>query len=400
MTDLLKNIHRLHSRSHAHAGLVVDEDGVAFGPGCTLVRRLPDGTYRALDDDELAFIPHMAKAGIDARRLSRIAEALEGGNMMRAQLLGLQLPLAAQAPPDASLSKSGFDEKEPRKPDGEWTIGSVLSTMAEGMGLAETAAEGSVAAAARAALAGVARAATGVAGVAAGLVYPTAEWNTFQGTLPDRPDVDYRYDEGELALYKTLPNGSRTQLYRGRADRDQLYRNAAGDIVGIDLGRGFQVDIDRIEAPAGSVAQVKARSISTTDDPQVCPDPGPDVPHSASPRALAYQWQITNLPPMLAVALNGQIYDGCNEFTGHMLEAKGPGYERLMRYKFIWDRIQKTFDNLARRQSDAAGGRRVEWHFAEEKVADEVRKHFSEIGLDNIDVVYTPAIIVITPIRD
>jgi YD repeat-containing protein len=399
MTDLHKHVHRLYARSYAHAGLVVDEEGVAFGDGCTLVRRLPSGTYRALDEDELALIPHVAKAGVGARQLSRIAEALNGRNLVRAQLLGLQLPLAGrEPPPTADLSKGGYDDQEPRKPDGEWTFGA-LTAVAEGMGFADGPAE-AAAAAARAAFAGVARVAGGAAGMVAGLVYPDANWNTFRGTLPDRRDIDYRYDEGELSVFKTLPDGSKTQLYRGRADQDQVFRDADGNAVGIDLGRGFALKVDQLEAPADGIARPIDRAINATDEPEVCPAPTPDHPHSASARAIAYQWQITHLPLMMAVALNGQIYDGCDKVTADMLEAKGPGYERLMRYSFIWNRVQKTFDTRARRQSAAAGERRVEWHFAEENVADRVREHFREIGLDNVDVIYTPPIVVITPIRD
>lgn len=406
MIDPQKNIRRLHARSDAHRGLVVDETGVAFGTACELVRRLPGGGYRTLDERELALVAGgagMGEAGrILKRRLSRIADALEDGDLVHAQLLGLQLPLATQAPPAGSgFSKAGYDENEPRNAAGKWGIGGMATAAAEGMGFAEGGAS-AIAAAARAALASVAGVASGAAGLLAGLVYPSGNWDTFQGKLPDRQDVDFRYDEGELSLYRTAPDGGRTQLYQGRAGEDQLYRDASGSVVGVDLGRGFHIDIDRIEAPASGTDRAAARATAqaTTDEPQVCPDPSLDHPHSASARAIAYQWQITHLTPMFAVALNGQVYDGCDLITGAMLEAKGPGFERLMRYPFIWDRIQRTFDNLALRQSNAAGGRRVEWHFAEEAVADRVRAHFSEIGLENVDVIYTPAIVVITPVRE
>jgi len=113
---------------------------------------------------------------------------------------------------------------------------------------------------------------------------------------------------------------------------------------------------------------VAARAAAATDEPQVCPDPGFDWPHSASPRAIAYQWQITNLPIGLAVTLNGQVYDGCDPTTGHMLEAKGPGYEAMMRNSFLHDIIIGQFGDLAEQESEAAGSRIVEWHFAEASV--------------------------------
>ncbi|GGF32770.1 hypothetical protein GCM10011611_43690 [Aliidongia dinghuensis] len=397
MFDPQEQVRRLHTRDDARRGLVVDHEGVAFGPDCELVRRLPGGAYRALDKNELALVPRMAKAGADPRQLSRIADALNGGNLVRAQLLGLQLPLAAQEPPSAGgLLKGGYDDQEPRKPNGEWTVGGALATAAEGMGFAEAAIDASaIATAARAALAGVAGSA---AGLLAGLVYPSGNWNTYQGTLDGRPDVDYRYDEGHLSLYRTAPDGSRTQLYQGRAGSDGLYRDPQGTVIGSDLGRGFRVDIDRIDAVSDKSPPVtQARAVSTTDEPQVCPDPGPDHPHGASPRAQAYQWQITGLPPGLAIWFNGQVYDGCNPVTGALLEAKGPGYEAMMDL-FWWDDTVKDFDELAIRELDNAGGRRVEWHFAEKRVADFMRAHFADLNLTNIDVIYTPPTTIFSPL--
>lgn len=75
-------------------------------------------------------------------------------------------------------------------------------------------------------------------------------------------------------------------------------------------------------------AQAGTRAIAPastdTDNPQLCPDPGPDAPHGASARAIAYQAQISALnnpdrplPPGLAVSLinpkTGKrvVYDDC-----------------------------------------------------------------------------------------
>jgi len=73
-----------------------------------------------------------------------------------------------------------------------------------------------------------------------------------------------------------------------------------------------------------------------------------------------------------------------------MLDAKGPGYERFMRYGF-WRSIVARLDALAKRQSEAAGDRMVEWHFAEEAPANAMREHFRKMGFDKILVIYTPA---------
>jgi hypothetical protein len=408
MIDPQPHRRRLHTRSEASRGLVVDSDGVAFGASCALVHRLTDGSYRVVHKTALAQAVGGAGHGEDIptlrQRLSRIADALDQGNLVRAQLLGLQLPLAGETPSaDSGLIKAGFNDQESRNAAGEWTIGgATAAAVVEGMGFAE--AEGSaiatvartvLAGAARTAVAGAAGIAGGAAGLVAGLVYPSAKWNTYKGTLADHPDVDYRYDEGELSLYRTGADGKPALIYQSRAGEDGFYRDAQGNVIGRDLGGGFKVDADLVRVVPSEAARafVAARAAAATDEPQVCPDPGLDWPHSASPRAIAYQWQITALPIGVAVTLNGQVYDGCDQKTGNLLEAKGPGYERLMRNSFLRNIIIKQFDNLAQRESEAAGGRIVEWHFAEASVADWAREHFREKGFNNIVVIHTPPIV-------
>jgi hypothetical protein len=116
-------------------------------------------------------------------------------------------------------------------------------------------------------------------------------------------------------------------------------------------------------------------------------------------RAIAYQWQITGLPPGLAIWVNGQNYDGCRETDGTLLEAKGPGYQKIMEdpHKgFIWNGIVNDFLDQGENQDRAAGGRALEWHFAEKPVADKVREIFKAKGI-NARVIFTPAIVDLSP---
>jgi hypothetical protein len=84
------------------------------------------------------------------------------------------------------------------------------------------------------------------------------------------------------------------------------------------------------------------------DKPQLCPDPGPDVAHGASDRSIAYQAQISALnnpqrplAPGLAVSLINPVtgkrvvYDDCRESDGTMIEAKGPGFAKMLRSKYF-----------------------------------------------------------------
>lgn len=79
-----------------------------------------------------------------------------------------------------------------------------------------------------------------------------------------------------------------------------------------------------------------------------------------------------------------------------MGDAKGPGYAKFMISADGWyewyDGEDEIKDQMAR-QSRAAVGRQVEWHFAEEDVADHFRRYVeaNRDKLPNIQVFYTPA---------
>jgi hypothetical protein len=101
---------------------------------------------------------------------------------------------------------------------------------------------------------------------------------------------------------------------------------------------------------------------------------------------LAYQEEITGLPRGLEVTLNGVRFDGCIEADGTMLEAKGPGFENKMDGPDDWQDWftgDEQLEAQMERQSDAVEGtgRKVEWHFAEEPVADFFRA-YAEIQTD------------------
>src|SRR5579883_2569914 len=97
MQHIFASMRRLHVRGPACRGLVVDEEGVALGPECILVRRTPHG-YRRAGDDKIVLFAREAFG--DEPRLRRlptilagIAQALNAGDLVRAQLLGLEIPL-------------------------------------------------------------------------------------------------------------------------------------------------------------------------------------------------------------------------------------------------------------------------------------------------------------------
>lgn len=77
-----------------------------------------------------------------------------------------------------------------------------------------------------------------------------------------------------------------------------------------------------------------------------------------------------------------------------LLEAKGPGVEKLLNGKFSeWTGalVKQTFLEQAERQRKAANGVLVEWHFAEAGAARAMASAFEDAGLlGPIKVIYTP----------
>ena len=215
------------------------------------------------------------------------------------------------------------------------------------------------------------------------------------GTIPGAPGVTYRYDQGtgELTLSRQNDDGTTTDIYSSRPDSDDLFRDKEGTVIGRRVGDGVMLDATKIP---GHKSQSDDES-----QPKVCPDAGPDEPgwQSHSPRSLAYQAQISGLEPGLAINFKGVSFDGCRTeegpMSGNLLEAKGEGFVWGMVDPNHWRRFYKGVDDAmeqAARQNNAVQGttRIIEWHFAEEQVANYFRRRFKDAGYDRIVVFSTP----------
>lgn len=131
-TSPFSRMRRLHERGPRSRGLVVDRDGVALGPAIALLRRSEAG-YVCLSPDILMRVARMA-FGDDVwleklpTILAKIAKALDAGDLVKGQLLGLEIPISeldhdqlARLAAAADLHKSGFDPSQPRDERGRWT---------------------------------------------------------------------------------------------------------------------------------------------------------------------------------------------------------------------------------------------------------------------------------------
>ena len=79
-------------------------------------------------------------------------------------------------------------------------------------------------------------------------------------------------------------------------------------------------------------------------------------------------------------------FDGASQ--AGLLEAKGPGYEKLLGSSF-GNSVSDKLLAQARSQVQAAKGAPITWSFAEKGAADAVRSLFQKQGIKGIKVVHT-----------
>jgi hypothetical protein len=223
------------------------------------------------------------------------------------------------------------------------------------------------------------------------LFIPTNSSTVVEGPIAGSADLSYRYDgdTGVLQLRQDIGSLGPVVFDEAHIGGDGLFRDSQGLIIGRYLSNsGLVVDLSEL---AGN----QTLAAPDQDRPKLCPDPNAESIAGRSERSLAYQEQISGLPRGLEVTLNGVRFDGCIEADGTMLEAKGPGFENKMDGSSDWQEWftgDEQLEAQMERQSDMLEetGRTVEWHFAEQPVADFFRKFAEENDLTNIRVIYTP----------
>ena len=398
----LPPMRRLYERGSRCHGMGVDAEGVMLGPDCVLAQRLPDGGYRSADANALALL---AFAVFDddtrLRRLplvvSGIVAALDRGDLVKAQLLGLEIPIDRLDEPRlqrlhraAELLK--FDQNQLRDEYGRWAreSGRAMSAVRSLLGRLRPATLTALRLLAAAATSGALEAVAFL-----GIIFiPTNRSTISQGPVVGQPDLSYEYDEGARTLRLYQQDGDRRSvIFEGRPDIDGIIRDDDGQAVGRKLGDSV-VLLDPDTLPG-------AGARSDDGQPKLCPDPREDRGGQKNEKDIQYQMQISGLGRGLAVRLPSNTtdpdrdpyvyFDSCRESDDTMLEAKSTGYLDMMQNKpFFWEEfIVPKMLKQARNQFAAAAGRSIEWHFAEKEVADYMREQFTNDRLP-ITVIYTP----------
>lgn len=377
----------------------------------------------AIDDDNVVtadrIFVHRSAKGFVCVGLGAGAELIKRAERIGGPLQATQPGWAASRFGDPFLDRllplaKGYNPDEARVPagsagGGQWTAGGmVANAVSATASLFET--DSPLVAAGLATIASRLSAPTALLGT---LFIPTNRSLISSGTLPKNPDVSYRYDRDTGTL--TLTDSDGFVLFSGHHGAGGTFRDSNGTAIGRMVDGALVLDPDTLagyasrsqpSAQSRAGAQSQTQSVTARDEPKLCPDPSKDRPGSS--RGAVYQAYIAGVinpdlptPPGMAVALFNPVkeryvyFDDCRHIDGVMIEAKGPGYEKLIKSSSKYPRfkgfIDKRFTDQANRQFDAAQGRPIEWYFAEKGAADYVRELFKgDPRLSTIKIIYMP----------
>ena len=334
------SVRQLHSRGPACRGLAVDSQGVVLGSSHVLVRRASNG-YQVAD---FGAAERLLKVAFGERydvrhlfiQLEGVKRALSDGNLVKAQILGLQTPLAGISGDelgrlDLAATLLKYDPSQPRDDAGRWTAGAEGSKT-DGAQTREAfkapesvlpevpVSTPSVAPAVAPAIDSLTPGVLGVLGrlvaaVSAPLLLgglfaliPTNGSNIHEGDIPGRPDLGYRSDEGILTIFRQDDQGNIQRVFEGAPGEGNFYRDSGGRVIGQHVGTGVVFDISSLPlfgGPLDSPSSTPDRGPSSSSEPSVgveepenCPPPTVEIDNGdRSVRAMAYQSQITGLLP-------------------------------------------------------------------------------------------------------
>jgi hypothetical protein len=354
--------------------------------------------------------------------LSAVARSLNKGDLPLAMISSVMLKLPDI--PAARINK--YSDEEDRDAHGRWTQGgegdleepspvdttpgeapTAAPVEAEVAGEAEEGVIGRLAPRVLSLLGDFAEAASGPVTVATAVLIPTNSSNIHYIDLPGFPGLSCRSDEGIVTISYLDPATDRIQrLYEGAPDKDGFYHDADGYVIGQRVGASALFDEEALKdfaakaglasEPADEEPPSDPSPAGSDDDQRNCPVPTPENTKGRSRRSVAYQTQITGLPEGWDVVLNGVRFDGCDEETQRMKEAKGLGMEWMLNWpkeKLENSKFYQRMIRQAGRQNEASTGRGDDYYFASQKMADFFSTKFAEKGYSNIRVHHVEAIV-------
>lgn len=316
--------------------------------------------------------------------------------------------------PRLEIGKRGFDDSELRDELGRWTADGpgegeppiVPQAEAEASIAAEAATEevttGALAPETVDLLTSLAGVLSGPIALAASILIPANESNIHYGEVPDFPGLHYRSDEGAVTISRLDAAGNIETLYQGMPDKEGFYHDKDGYVIGQHVGTGVMFDnealADLVAEPSlgGDNGGIDPPLATEDGDEEACPAPTPENIKGRSKRSLAYQEQITGLPRGLDINYQGVRFDGCDNDTNRMMEAKGLGMDWMLNWppdKLYNSKFFLRMMRQAGRQNAASAGRGDDYYFASEPMAKFFSAEFAYAGYSNITVHHIEAIV-------
>lgn len=128
-----------------------------------------------------------------------------------------------------------------------------------------------------------------------GLIFvPNSNSQNSEGAVPGNPDLSYSLnnDEGALRLMRQTESGSETVALAHQGQDGVFFELETKTPIARTVGDSLVFDAAALaqaveETSARSNVEADASAQGRSDEPKLCPDPSPDVPHGASVRAIA-----------------------------------------------------------------------------------------------------------------
>jgi hypothetical protein len=223
-----------------------------------------------------------------------------------------------------------------------------------------------------------------------------------EGPVPGRPDMTYRWARDETQVtFKVLVDGQWRTLTVGRLGPADAFYDRDGDIVArMVLGPGRRPTlVTSVDVLDRAVADLRRRdgepaAAPTADDrePKLCPDPTEEPKTTKSANSIAYQEYVSKLPYGWAIVLGTVRFDGCDEETGFLLEAKAnidhlfDANDKL--YSWVYPANNPEIQMERQAKEALAAGRNVVWHAQTEKGYRGLKKIADLLPFDNLSVVF------------
>jgi hypothetical protein len=227
-----------------------------------------------------------------------------------------------------------------------------------------------------------------------------------EGQFPGRTDAAYRWARDETATavtIKVLADGQWRTLAVGGAGLNSFVYDRAGHAVArvVSGPDGRQTLVATVSALDRAVADLRGKDSDpaaspAVDDrqPKLCPDPTPEPMTTASANAIAYQEYVSGLPYGWAIDVGGVIFDGCDQATGNLLDAKAKmdflfdANDKL--YDWVYPENNPKFQMMTQAGVAAAAGRMVVWHAQTEKTYRGLKNIADGLKPGNLSVEFDP----------